>query len=160
MANTTFSGPVRSENGFKNIIKSSTTGSLTNEMTLSTYVATVTVANGATTGKESAIGIPSNFIPMGVMVAVTTAAANSVNLVDIGTDADTDGFVDGISAAVNSTGFKGFFPCNGVLGMSGGTTTAATETADEVEIVLSGDPGADTTVVMKFFGISSSSDAS
>ena len=45
--------------------------------------------------------------------------------------------------------------------MSGGTTTAATETnADEVEIVLSGDPGADTTVVMKFFGISSSSDAS
>ena len=46
------------------------------------------------------------------------------------------------------------------LGMSGGTTTAATETADEVEIVLSGDPGADTTVVMKFIGISSSSDAS
>ena len=71
-------------------------------------------------GKESAIGIPSNFIPMGVTVAVTTAAANTVNLVDIGTDADTDGFVDGITAAVNSTGFaKGFFPaCNGVLGMS------------------------------------------
>jgi hypothetical protein len=64
MANSTFSGPVRSENGFKNIIKSSTIGSLTSEMTLSTYVATVTVANGATTGKESAIGIPSNFIPM------------------------------------------------------------------------------------------------
>ena len=160
MANTTFSGPVRSENGFKNIIKSSTTGSLTNEMTLSTYVATVTVANGATTGKESAIGIPSNFIPMGVMVAVTTAAANSVNLVDIGTDADTDGFVDGISAAVNSSGFKGFFPCNGVLGMSGGTTTAATETADEVEGVVSGDPGGDTVIVLKFLGISSSSAAS
>ncbi len=44
--------------------------------------------------------------------------------------------------------------------MSGGTTTAATETADEVEVVLSGDPGADTTVVLKFFGLSSSSDAS
>ena len=160
MANTTFSGPVRSENGFKNIIKSSTTGSLTNEMTLSTYVATVTVANGATTGKESAIGIPSNFIPMGVMVAVTTAAANSVNLVDIGTDADTDGFVDGISAAVNSTGFKGFFPCNGVLGMSGGSTSAATESADDVEVVVSGDPGGDTVIVLKFLGISSSSDAS
>ena len=94
------------------------------------------------------------------MIAVTGAASNSVTLNDIGTDADTDGFVDGISAAVNSTGFKGFFPCNGVLGMSGGTTTAATETADEVEIVLSGDPGADTTVVMKFLGVSSSSDAS
>lgn len=160
MANTTFSGPIRSKNGLKNIIENTTTGAISNEMTLSSYVATVTVANGATTGKESAIGIPSNFIPMAVTIAVTGAASNSVTLNDIGTDADTDGFVDGISAAVNSTGFKGFFPCNGVLGMSGGTTTAATETADEVEIVLSGDPGADTTVVMKFFGISSTSDAS
>ena len=160
MANTTFNGPVRSENGFKNVIKSSTTGELTSEMTLSVYTATVTVANGATTGKETSIGIPSNFIPMAVTVAVTTAAANAVNLVDIGTDADPDGFVDGISAAVNSTGFKGFFPCNGVLGMSGGTTTAATATADEVEVVVSGDPGGDTVIVMKFIGISSSSDAS
>ena len=160
MANTTFSGPIRSKNGLKNIIENSTTGAISNEMTLSTYVATVTIADGATTGKESAIGIPSNFIPMAVTIAVTGAASNSVTLNDIGTDADTDGFVDGISAAVNSTGFKGFFPCNGVLGMSGGATTASTETADEVEVVLSGDPGADTTVVMKFFGISSSSDAS
>ena len=160
MANSTFSGAVRSENGFKTIVKNSSTGAVTSDMGLSTYVATVTVANGATTGKESAIGIPSNFIPMGVTVAVTGAASNAVNLVDIGTDADTDGFVDGITAAVNSTGFKGFFPCNGVLGMSGGTTTAATETADEVEVVLSGDPGGDTVVVLKFFGLSSTSDAS
>ena len=160
MANTTFNGPVRSENGFKTIIKNSTTGALTNEMTLSTYTATITVAATGTSHKEASIGIPSNFIPMGVAITVTGAAANAVNLVDIGTDADTDGFVDGITAAVNSTGFKGFFPCNGVLGMSGGTTTAATATADEVEIVFSGDPGGDTVVVMKFIGISSSSDAS
>ena len=109
MANTTFSGPIRSKNGLKNIIENTTTGTISNEMTLSSYVATVTVANGATTGKESAIGIPSNFIPMAVTIAVTGAASNSVTLNDIGTDADTDGFVDGISAAVNSTGFKGFF---------------------------------------------------
>ena len=160
MANTTFNGPVRSENGFKNVIKSSTTGDLTSEMTLSVYTATVTVANGDTTGKESSIGIPSNFIPMAVMIAVTTAAANAVNLVDIGTDTDTDGFVDGISVAVNSTGFKGFFPCNGVLGMSGGTTTASTATAEATELVVSGDPGGDTVIVMKFIGVSSSSDAS
>ena len=45
----------------------------------STYsTSTITIANGATTGKESSIGIPSNFIPMGVMVAVT-GAANNVN---------------------------------------------------------------------------------
>ena len=160
MANTTFNGPVRSENGFQDITKNGTTGAVTSTMTLSTYEATITVADGATTGKESAIGIPSNFIPMGVMIAVTGAASNSVTLNDIGTDADTDGFVDGISAAVNSTGFKGFFPCNGALGMSGGATTAATATADEVEVVVSGDPGADTTIVLKFFGLSSSSDAS
>ena len=160
MANTTFSGPVRSENGFQTIVKNSTTGAVTNTMTFSEYTATVTVANGSTTGKESAIGIPANFIPMGVTIAVTGAASNAVNLVDIGTDADTDGFVDGITAAVNSTGFKGFFPCNGALGMSGGATTAATATPDEVEVVLGGDPGADTTIVMKFIGVASSSDAS
>ena len=160
MANTTFTGPVRSENGFKTIVKSATTGALTNEMTFSEYTATITVADGATTGKESSIGIPSNFIPMGVTIAVTTASTNAVNLQDIGTDADTDGFVDGISVAVNSAGFKGFFPCNGVLGMSGGTTTASTETADEVELVVSGDPGSDTVIVLKFIGVSSSSDAS
>ena len=161
MANTTFSGPVRSENGFKNIIKNSTTGALTNEMTLSTYTATITIAASGTEHKESSIGIPSNFIPMGVDITVTGATANNINLVDIGTDADTDGFVDGISIAINSTGFKGFFPCNGVLGMSGGTTTASTATADEVEVVLSGDPGATgATIVLKFIGVSSSSDAS
>ena len=160
MANTTFTGPVRSENGFKTIVKSATTGALTNEMTFSEYTATITVADGDTTGKESSIGIPSNFIPMGVTIAVTTASTNAVNLQDIGTDADTDGFVDGISVAVNSAGFKGFFPCNGVIGMSGGTTTASTETADEVELVVSGDPGSDTVIVLKFIGVSSSSDAS
>ena len=161
MANTTFTGPVRSENGFKTIVKSATTGANTNEMTFSQYTATVTIASGATAGKESSIGIPSNFIPMGVTVAVTTAATNSVTLNDIGTDADPDGFVDGISPNVASTGFKGFFPCNGVLGMSGGATTASTETADEVEAVVSGDPGASgVTMVLKFIGISSSSDAS
>ena len=151
MANTTFSGPVRSKDGFDAIKTNTSTGEITNTMSMETYVATITVADGATTGKESAICIPSNFIPMGVMIAVK---------LQLGTDADTDGFVDGISAAVNSTGFKGFFPCNGALGMSGGATTAATATADEVEVVVSGDPGADTTIVLKFFGLSSSSDAS
>jgi len=160
MANTTFNGPVRSENGFKTIVKDANSGALTNQMTLETYTATITVADGATTGKESAIGIPDNFIPMAVMIAVTTASSNAVNLQDIGTDSDTDGFVDGISVAVNSVGFKGFFPCNGVLGMSGGTTTASTATAEATELVVSGDPGGDTVIVLKFMGISSSADAS
>jgi len=160
MANTTFSGPVRSEGGFQDITKNATTGAVTSTMTLQTYEATITVANGATTGKETAVGIPVNFIPMGVTIAVTTASVNNVNLVDIGTDADTDGFVDGISLSLNSTGFKGFLGCNGVLGMSGFTTGASGLVGDEVELVVSGDPGGDTVIVLKFFGISSSSDAS
>ena len=157
MANTTFQGPVRSENGFKTIIKNTSTGALTNEMTLSTYSTSITIAASGTDHKETSIGIPSNFIPMGVAVTVTSAAANAVNLVDIGTEADDDGFVDGITAAINSTGFKGFFPCNGVLGMSGGATTAATATADEVQVVVSGTAGAGGVVALKFFGLSSDS---
>ena len=158
MANTTFNGPVRSEKGVKSIIKNSTTGGLTNEMTLSTYSTSITIAASGTAFKESSIGIPSNFIPMGVAITVTAATTNNVNINDIGTDADTDGYVDGISAGLNSTGFKGFFPCNGVLGMSGGATTAATETADEVEMVISGAAGGSGgTVALKFFGISSDS---
>ena len=159
MASTTFNGPVRSENGFKTIVKSATTGALTNEMTFSQYTATVTVANGDTTGKEAAIQIPTNFIPLGIGVVVTSAAANAVNLVDIGTDADTDGYVDGASLAVNTTGFKGFLGCNGVLGMSGFAPGIAGLAGDEVELVLSGAPGGTgVTIVLKVLGIDSSSD--
>ena len=60
MANTTFSGPVRSEGGFQDITKNATTGAITSTMTLQTYEATITVANGDTTGKEAAVGIPAN----------------------------------------------------------------------------------------------------
>ena len=158
MANTTFSGPVRSENGFTQIGKNATTGSETGGMTLSTYTATITVANGDTTGKEASIGMPANFVPIAATVVVTTASTNAVNLQDIGTDADTDGYVDGVTVAVNSTGFKGFFVCNGALSLAGLTTTAASATPDEVELVVSGDPGSDTVIVVKFFGISSTSD--
>ena len=100
MANTTFNGPVRSENGFQDITKNATTGAVTSTMTLQTYEATITVANGATTGKEAAIGM--------------------------------SGFSTGVSGLVG----------------------------DEVELVVSADPGGDTVIVLKFFGISSSSDAS
>ena len=158
MANTTFQGPVRSENGFKTIAKSSSTGALTNEMTFSQYTATVTVANGDTTGKESSIQIPTNFIPLGIGVVVTTASTNAVNLVDIGTDADTDGYVDGAALALNTTGWKGFLGCNGVLGMSGFAPGVAGLAGDEVELVVSGDPGSDTVIVLKIFGIDSTSD--
>ena len=158
MANTTFTGPVRSENGFEIIDKSAVTGGITSTMSLKEFTATITVANGATTGKETSIQIPTNFIPLGIGVIVTTAAANNVNLVDIGTDADTDGYVDGASIALNSTGWKGFLGCNGALGMSGFAPGVAGLTGDEVELVISADPGGDTVIVLKILGIDSSTD--
>ena len=159
MANTTFQGPVRSENGFEIIKKNATTGAVKSTMSLKEFTATITVAAGATTGKESSIQIPTNFIPLGIGVVVTSAAANNVNLVDVGTDADTDGYVDGAALAVNTTGWKGFLGCNGVLGMSGFTPGIAGLAGDEVEIVLSGAPGGTgVTIALKVFGIDSTSD--
>lgn len=179
MANSTFSGPVRSEAGHKVITKNTSTGAIsehatlnsvatgdassnsagslllnaaaTNTSTLQTYQATITVANGATTGKEASIGMPANFIPMCVALNVTTASTNNVNLVDIGDDGDTDSYTDGIAVAVNSTGFKGVFGCNGVRGITG--LTGATTTADEVEVVVSGDPGSATVIRLTFVGL-------
>lgn len=125
----------------------------TETVALSTYKTTVTVANGATTGKEAAIGMPANFMPLGVMVTVTTAATNAVNLNDIGDDVDTDSYVDGIVVALNTTGYKGLFGCNGVRGAGTGTGGALT-TADEVEVVISADPGATgVTMELVFIGI-------
>jgi hypothetical protein len=44
--------------------------------------------------------------------------------------------------------------------MSGGTTTAADTTADEVELVISGTAGAGGVVALRFFGISSDASTS
>ena len=97
--------------------------------------------------------MPANFAPLAIGVNVTTAAANAVNLQDIGDDADTDSYLDGATIAVNSTGFKGIFGCNGVRGLGTGTS-GATGTADEVEVVVSGDPGASgVTMRITFLGI-------
>ena len=82
MANTTFNGPVRSENGFEAITKNTSTGVVTkladlfsankatttaasrggalllnsiatDSFTVQTYQATVTIASGATSGNEA-----------------------------------------------------------------------------------------------------------
>ena len=93
---------------------------LSDNAKLDVYVAHITVANGATTGKESAIG------------------CNTTNLVDVGDDGDTDGYVDGAALACGqSAGFKGLLRCNGAL-------ISSENAADEVEIVVSADPGAAT----------------
>ena len=181
MANTTFNGPVRSENGFEAITKNTSTGAVTkladlfsaakanttassragalllnsiatDSFTVQTYQASVTIGAAATTGNEASIGMPANFLPVAVMITVDTAATNAVNLQDIGVQGDTDDYVDGISVAVNSTGFKGIFGCNGLRGISG--TDGALATADEVAAVVSGVPGGSgVAMTLTFIGI-------
>tara|TARA_Y100000401_G_scaffold107005_1_gene100998 strand:- start:342 stop:767 length:426 start_codon:yes stop_codon:yes gene_type:complete len=102
------------------------------------YTAFVTVADGATTGKESAIGMPANFVPLMIAVTAINASTNATNLVDVGDDGDTDGYVDGAALACGqSSGFKGILRCNGAL-------ISSENAADEVEVVVSADPGANT----------------
>lgn len=128
-----------------------------NTLKFDTYQATVTVANGATTGKEAAIDMPANFMPIAMALHVTVAATNAVTLVDVGDDVDTDGYIDGATTpSLATTGFKGLFGCNGAraLGDITGGVTGALTTADEVEVVISGDPGATgVTMRLTFLGV-------
>ena len=127
---------------------------LNNEWKLSQYSCTVTVANGATTGKESAIGMPAYFMPTWVAVTALNASSNATNLQDVGNDADTDDYVDGAALACGaSAGFKGILSCNGLRGTGNGVD-GGLATADEIELVVSADPGANTLILrLDFFGI-------
>lgn len=166
---TTFKGSaVTAEQGFVGNLTGNVAGVLSgtfaptvsgsgNTATLQTYVATVTVLNGATTGKEAAIAMPTNFLPFAMIIHCTVAATNACSLVDVGDDADTDSYCDGIvTNDLTTTGFKGIVGCNGVRAMGDitGGVQVATTTADEVEIVVSADPGATgVTVRLTFIGI-------
>ena len=121
---------------------------------LSEYSCVITVANGATTGKEAVIGMPAYFMPAWVAVTALNASTNTSNLVDVGNDADTDDYVDGAALACGqSAGFKGILSCNGLRGTGNGID-GGLATADEIEIVVSADPGAATLILkLDFFGI-------
>ena len=159
MANTTFSGPVRSENGFDIVNFNTSTGKQITDIGLEVIEKSLTVANGATTGTTTDT-LPTNFIAVSAVVVVTTASSNAVNVADLGVTGDTDGYLDGINVAANSAGFKGHFACNGTDGLValGGAATAASAAPAGLIVTLSGDPGSDTVIKVKVFGISSTSD--
>ena len=158
MANTTFSGPVRSENGF-DLINKNSVGEQITDIGLEVIEKSLTVANGATTGTTTDT-LPTNFIAVSAVVVVTTASSNAVNIADLGVTGDTDGYLDGINVAANSAGFKGHFSCigtDGLVALAGGTAAATAAPAGLI-VTLSGDPGSDTVIKVKVFGISSTSD--
>ena len=174
MANTTFSGPVRSENGFETIVKNATTGAVTkiadvngvtggNSVTadaakeagalflssiattglvMKTYQATVTVANGATTGTEAAIGFPANFIPMFCVIRNNSITTTGGVIADVGTQGSAQAYVDGASLASSAVTSQ-IFACNGVNGIGSGgsgTTAGIPLTPDEIMVTMA-DPG-------------------
>ena len=57
MANTTFQGPVRSENGFQSISKNASTGAVT---VTATFGANTSVTNISATGTANVIVIPTS----------------------------------------------------------------------------------------------------
>ncbi len=72
MANTTFSGPVRSENGFEQISKNATTGAIT---TSATYNATITGGVQSLSG-AGAVDLTN------LVTELTTTGANALTLAD------------------------------------------------------------------------------
>ena len=174
MANTTFNGPVRSENGFESIVKNTSTGVVskladlhaetggnsvvadaatkagalllssiaTIGCVMKTYQATVTVANGGTTGDEAIIGFPTNFIPMFCVVTNNAVTTTGGVISDVGTAGDPNAYVAGCVLATSSAQSQ-IFACNGVAGVgSGGSATVAgiPLTPDEVRVTMA-DPG-------------------
>ena len=80
MANTTFNGPVRSENGF-DIINKNAVGTIITDESLQVLEASITVAAAATTG-TSTLPITNKFVTLSVPLIVTNASTNAANKTD------------------------------------------------------------------------------
>jgi hypothetical protein len=102
MANTTFSGPVRSENGFQSVDKSSSTGAYTTRVVLGKgvgYASGVTVNTSA--GDSGAIGEftqPANTIITAIEIVCITAPV--IGSGDIGFEVGTSSSGAQIVAAI------------------------------------------------------------
>ena len=102
MANTTFSGPVRSENGFQSVDKSTTTGAFTTRVVLGKgvgYASGVTVNTSA--GDSGAIGEftqPANTVITAIKIVCITAPV--IGSGDIGFEVGTSSSGAQIVAAI------------------------------------------------------------
>jgi hypothetical protein len=118
MANTTFSGPVRSENGFESITKNATTGAIT---TNATYGATITG------GVQSLSGAGAVDLTNLVTELTTAAGAAAVTLAD-GT---TSGQIKIINMIVDGGGTATVTPVT----FANGTTVAFDAVAESATLV-------------------------
>jgi hypothetical protein len=84
MANTTFTGPVRSENGFKTIVKNETTGAITEIATLGTAPVAlddgdVTLTNATHSGRT--LVVPRRYAGQHLHTALTPVAGSCFSFV-------------------------------------------------------------------------------
>ena len=110
MANTTFTGPVRSENGFKTIVKNETTGAITEIATLGTAPVAlddgdVTLTNATHSGRTLVVpnGTQDNTYTLPTPVAGSCfsfvyggGAADATDFI-IDTGADANFFIGGVT---------------------------------------------------------------
>ena len=104
MANTTFNGPVRSENGFEQISKNSTTGAITTNLdidssgniTTTGYLSAYSNVSSITSATKSVESTDSGTVytlnrAAGIVVTLPTAAANTLGGVKVGGNLTIDG---------------------------------------------------------------------
>ena len=170
MANTTFSGPVRSENGFETIVKNATTGAITKVADINGQTGGNSVVADA--AKEAGALLLNSIATTGLVMKTyqaTVVVANGATTGDeaiIGfpsnfipmfcvirnnqitttggniTDVDPNAYVDGAVLASSAVGAQ-IFACNGVAGVgSGGSgaTAGIPLTPDEIRVTMA-DPG-------------------
>jgi len=118
MANTTFNGPVRSENGFESITKDATTGAVTTNATYGTSI---------TGGVQSLSGAGAVDLTNLVTELTTAAGAAAVTLAD-GT---TSGQIKIINMIVDGGGTATVTPVT----FANGTTVAFDAVADSATLV-------------------------
>ena len=99
MANTTFSGPVRSKDGFQSIITNSDTGALT--ATGYGVMSQSKEVTFAADGTETVIGtLPANSQIVEIYVDVSTAFdAGTTNTLDLGDGTTADQYADALNVA-------------------------------------------------------------
>ena len=133
MANTSFSGPVRSQNGFEVISVNSSTGAVTTTATIGTATSVTTLAvSGASTlsgaligGVQALSGAGAVNLTTPVTALTTTGAAQALTLAD-GTAGQIKSIihvVDGGSAVLTPTTALGF------------TTMTFTNAGDSITLV-------------------------
>ncbi len=117
MANTTFNGPVRSENGFQTVSKNATTGAVTVTKTSGTGSSPTNmspgagISNGTGTIHKTSVSQDGDLIVTKILMDITGLNCGGTAGDIIGVDGAGAAYIAQITAAVNGTVFAGEIKC-------------------------------------------------